>query len=144
MKKRNIQIDIDTARNWYLSKDSFKQELALQAFSKEELEKTELPTSWSEYSWEAEHEEIAKNYCKFSKQIKTLNRLLVLRDIYRQGWKSDWSGNGINYCINLDNDEFIINNYSNAVYTFSFPTKELAKQFLENFREELEQLKELL
>ena len=33
MEKRNIQIDLETARKWYNSRDSFKQELALQVFT---------------------------------------------------------------------------------------------------------------
>lgn len=37
-EKRNIQISLEEAREWYNSDDSFKKELALKAYSKEELE----------------------------------------------------------------------------------------------------------
>ena len=37
MEKRNIQISLEEAREWYNSGDSFKKELALKAYSKVEL-----------------------------------------------------------------------------------------------------------
>ena len=37
MKKRNIQISLEEAKEWYNSGDSFKKELALKAYKKEEL-----------------------------------------------------------------------------------------------------------
>ena len=37
MEKRNIQISLEEAREWYNSGDSFKKELALKAYSKTEL-----------------------------------------------------------------------------------------------------------
>ena len=37
MEKRNIQISLEEAREWYNSGDSFKKELALKAYKKEEL-----------------------------------------------------------------------------------------------------------
>lgn len=36
-KKRNIQISLEEAREWYNSGDSFKRELALKAYKEEEL-----------------------------------------------------------------------------------------------------------
>ena len=37
MEKRNIQISLEEAREWYNSGNSFKRELALKAYSKTEL-----------------------------------------------------------------------------------------------------------
>ena len=37
MEKRNIQISLEEAREWYNSGDSFKRELALKAYSETEL-----------------------------------------------------------------------------------------------------------
>ena len=37
MEKRNIQISLEEAREWYNSGDSFKRELALKAYNKNEL-----------------------------------------------------------------------------------------------------------
>lgn len=36
-EKRNIQISLEEAREWYNSGDSFKKELALKAYEEEEL-----------------------------------------------------------------------------------------------------------
>ena len=37
MEKRNIQISLEEAKEWYNSSDSFKRELALKAYKEEEL-----------------------------------------------------------------------------------------------------------
>ena len=37
MEKRNIQISLEEAKEWYNSGDSFKRELALKAYKEEEL-----------------------------------------------------------------------------------------------------------
>ena len=37
MEKRNIQISLEEAKEWYNSGDSFKRELALKAYNKNEL-----------------------------------------------------------------------------------------------------------
>ena len=151
MKKGNVQIDLDTARKWYLSRDSFKQELALQAFTKEELE-FKLPISWKEYS---EGKIVKSPYSGFI--YNNLDKLLILRDVYRQGWKPDWEDNDvIKYCIVSTNGglEILINGikelyssedigYRYYSCLFSFPTEELAEQFLENFKDELKQLEGL-
>jgi hypothetical protein len=44
--KRNIQIDLTTAKDWYKQGGNLR-EIALQAFSEKELKS--LPTSWEEY-----------------------------------------------------------------------------------------------
>ena len=149
MKKRNIQIDLNTAKEWYLSRDSFKQELALQAFTKKELEEPKLPRSWKEYL-ECK-DELYANYSSYFdtqldmyKNLESLFKLLILRDVYRQGWKPDWTKSISKWCISFYNNEPKIIEYSTANEIFSFPTEELAEQFLENFKDGLKQLKELL
>ena len=43
MEKRNIQISLEEAREWYNSGDSFKRELALKAYSETELSVNNYP-----------------------------------------------------------------------------------------------------
>lgn len=40
-EKRNIQISLEEAREWYNSGDSFKKELALKTYKEEELNITD-------------------------------------------------------------------------------------------------------
>ena len=141
MEKRNVQIDLDTARKWYLSRDSFKQELALQAFTKEELEKPKLPKSWEEYYFKDKGESLNQ---LFKYDLYKFNMLLVLRDVYRQGWKPDWNESSTKYVIINYFNDIVLDNAVHYSGIFSFPTEKLAGQFLENFKDELEQLKELL
>ena len=147
MEKRNIQIDIDTARKWYLSRDSFKQELALQAYTKEELEKPKLPKSWEECLKMITYPTDAIYYRKdcMDNKLDNLSKLLVLRDVYRQGWKPDWNNSSTKYTIEYHFNDIVLDTATNfSCGVFSFPTEKLAEQFLENFKDELEELKELL
>ena len=43
-EKRNIQISLEEAREWYNSDDSFKKELALKAYKEEELRELDYST----------------------------------------------------------------------------------------------------
>ena len=47
MEKRNIELDINTAKEWYNGNDEALRNIALQAFTKKEL--TDLPNSWEEF-----------------------------------------------------------------------------------------------
>ena len=141
MEKRNIKIDINTARDWYYGGDKTLEKLALQAYTKEELEEPKLPKSWNEYVNDIRYD-IEKDY---SKNIINLKHLLTLRDVYRQGWKPNYKKfTETKYSIACDNDLIKIIEYYSGADIFSFPTRELAEQFLENFKDELEELKELL
>jgi hypothetical protein len=49
MEERNIKIDINTAKKWYNGNDESLRNIALQAFTKEELTIQDLPNSWEEF-----------------------------------------------------------------------------------------------
>lgn len=104
-----------------------------------EIIKDELPKSWEEYinqtAW-------VRN--AYAGTLSLLEHLLMLRDVYRNGWKPDWN--------NEYEDKFILYFYKNKLKTctlnvskelFSFQSKEIRDKFYENFKNELEQLKEL-
>ena len=48
MEKRNIAISLDKARDWY-NRGGENKELALSAFSEEEIKASMLPNSWEEF-----------------------------------------------------------------------------------------------
>lgn len=64
-----------------------------------------------------------------------LMQLHQLRDCYRQGWVPDWKDSIIKHCIALESNTLVI--YKN-LYTcnfLSFQSEEIARKFLNNFRE---------
>lgn len=79
-----------------------------------------------------------------------LMQLHQLRDCYRQGWKPDWDDNSIKSGIKWIHSSPIKNNELEVVSRIyqplflSFPTSELANEFLTNFRELIEQAWDLI
>lgn len=78
------------------------------------------------------------------KPMLALCQLLICRDVYRQGWKPDYRDGCIKYCIIVERGEivksrtFVINNI------LSFKSPEVRDEFLKNFRDLIEEAKELL
>ena len=72
-------------------------------------------------------------------------QLLVCREVYRQGWKPDWTNANENkYCIvNVNNK---IKPSTNVAFNnvLSFQSAEIRDKFLENFRDLIEEAKELI
>lgn len=78
------------------------------------------------------------------KPMLALMQLLVCREVYRQGWKPDWSD-----CKNKWTIEYVDNCILSLVYTqtskvLSFQSEEIRNQFLENFKDLIEEAKELI
>lgn len=82
------------------------------------------------------------------KQHLALMQLHQLRDCYRQGWIPDWEEDSFKYTIIQDifnkNEKYSIKYYCYTTYFLSFPTYELAKEFLTNFHELIEQAEDLI
>lgn len=74
-----------------------------------------------------------------------LIQLHRLRDIYRQGWKPDWS----NECQKKHVIEYRINTFKiDVLYStqcfLSFQSQEIAEEFFKNFKDLIEKAKELI
>jgi len=72
-----------------------------------------------------------------------LAQLLQLREVYRNGWKPDWTDDNCKYSIRLIKNEWVENWYTESNHIFSFQTKEIKDQFITNFKDLLEQVKPL-
>lgn len=161
MEERNVKISLDKAREWYNQGGELK-ELALSAFSEEEIKEIVLPNTWEEFCEMYPIEKDRKEYfidvdstpryeykgkryineCKNllpSKQAAkahlALMQLHQLRDCYRQGWLPDWEDDDIiKYCIALENNRYVI--YKNFVSCkfLSFQSEEISRKFLNNFK----------
>ena len=163
METRQIELSLDTARRLYEQGGEYRN-IALTAFKEHELIGDRLPKTWDEYC--AKHGEVGDkikasldsaytiiNRYAFSDYKQTqahiaMIRLHLLCDEYRQGWKPDWSDNcykyGVKWNIFPRKKELIVAWRIYDPLFLSFPTEEIAYEFLTNFRELIEQAGDLI
>ena len=165
MEKRNIKLSLEKAREFY-SKGGELKDLALSAFTEEEILTPALPKTWEEFCKNNPIKSGIEHYIEDSSNIACCNlevcngrdvkcdknllpsrkaaeqhlaliQLHQLRDCYRQGWIPDFSNSYIyKYCIHKVNKDGIkIFEHSTYNGFLSFQTKELAEEFLNNFRD---------
>ena len=78
-------------------------------------------------------------------QFLTLNKLLQIRDYYNQGWEPNWSNSTqAKYTINVVSNRLDTDMYYIVSRIFAFKTRELRDEFFNNFKEDLEFIKEFL
>ena len=79
------------------------------------------------------------------KPILALCQLLVCREVYRQGWKPNWKDDKeIKYCIEQVGNYITKETYELTTTVLSFQSAEIRDEFLENFRDLIEEAKELI
>ena len=79
------------------------------------------------------------------KPMLALCQLLVCREVYRQGWKPNWtSANENKYCIINDSNKIETTFNASISRVLSFQSKEVKDKFLENFKDLIEEAKELI
>ena len=79
------------------------------------------------------------------KPMLALCQLLVCREVYRQGWKPDWKDDDeIKYCIERVENCITKQTYKTIATVLSFQSAEIRDEFLKNFRELIEEAKELI
>lgn len=78
------------------------------------------------------------------KPMLALMQLLVCREIYRQGWKPDWDDSTSKYCITITYNIPTKHKACNYNRTLSFQSEEVRDEFLENFKDLIEEAKELI
>ena len=160
-KERNITLTLEKAKEWYKKGGELK-EIALQAFTEKEL--NPLPRSWEEFvestkfTFNSSLEFINgfgqwSNGCLPNKSIGesskiwdkyiALFQLEQLRNCWWNGWEPEW-----NFC-----DKYAIKNDKNKLYIIVtyyisaflvFPTREMAEEFLECFRDLIEKAGDLI
>lgn len=164
-EERSIKISLDKAREWYNQGGELK-ELALSAFSKEEIKASILPKTWEEFCEMHPVEEDGEEYYidvdsntsyvykgvrnpEFYKNVLPSKeaaeahlaymQLHQLRDCYRQGWLPDWEDNNqYKYCIEFEDNEYNIFIYRNCRHFLAFQSQKLAAEFLIRFRDLIE------
>ena len=138
-EERNITLTLEKAKEWY-KKGGELREIALQAFSKKEL--SPLPRNWEEFSYK--YNICSTRYAMPSK-YEALYQLEQLKNCWWNGWEPDWTDNRqTKYCVLCYNKEFKINTFFGTKHFLAFPTKEMAEEFLECFRDLIEKAGDLI
>lgn len=71
-------------------------------------------------------------------------QLLVCREVYRQGWKPDWEDTSVKYVIRNNDNKIDKGCYNSISFILSFQSREIRDEFLENFKDLIEEAKELI
>ena len=163
METRQIELSLDTAKRLYEQGGEYR-DIALTAFKEHELIGDRLPKTWDEYC--AKHgEEGDKIKASLNTAYMTINtyifsdykqaqahiakmKLHLLRDEYRQGWKPDWSDNcykyGVKWNIFPRKKELIVTWRNYDPLFLSFPTEEIAREFIANFLDLIKEAGDLI
>ena len=152
MEIRYISLPLETAKRWYEQGGELK-DMALGVYTLEELGYS-LPKTFEEYleildQWRIiPHKE---EYEDLNPQIAAVKKLILLRDFYNNEWKPKWG--------DLMDDKFVIDkDYKKDTGKFEYfvirvyrPSSFLvfnndkhAEEFLNNFRELIEQAGDLI
>lgn len=161
MEERNVKISLEKARDWYNRGGEYK-ELALSAFSEEEIKEIVLPNSWEEFCEMHPVEEDGEEYYidvdsntsyvykgvrnpEFYKNVLPSKedaeahlaymQLHQLRDCYRQGWVPDWKDESQTKWVICLEENILTIEYNYYFSQFlSFQSKEIAEKFFNNFK----------
>jgi hypothetical protein len=157
METRNVKISLETAQRWYNGTDNELKELAVQTYP--EIAKKELPKSWDELkkisgyfistiSELRKNDEVSpllnedqnifatENQAKSSLAMAKLSQLMA---VYNDGWVADWSDiNQCKFCIVSVSGLIGVDFIHLTKHFLAFKTKELAKEFLASFKEDIE------
>ena len=172
MEKRNIKLDIKTAKEWFKCSDETLKKLALQAYKEEELEDG-LPNTWEELCEKTKihkGEHLLGGYWGYSNITRAslgtygqishdrnffpseksaeahlaLSKLEQLRDCYRNGWEPDWEDDEKKFTIYYFKNEIEKGKSFNVSRFLSFQTRGLRDKFFDNFKDLIETAKDLI
>ena len=159
METRTVEISLDTAKRWYKQGGELK-EMALGAFSEKELIGDGLPKTWDEYcakhgdmgviikaslgtAYVALNKHVFSDYKQAQAHIANM-KLHLLRDEYRQGWKPNYKVIQYKYAIEyVRSCELAVDIYQTSRF-LSFQSREIAEEFLTNFRDLIEEAGDLI
>lgn len=140
--KRTIELSLETAINFYKKGGEFK-ELALSAYTEEELTMAQLPKSWEEY-FNSLNEIAQEAWRELFKRLPAqryiaLMKLEALRDCYLDGKRYPNI-----HCIKKVNRTYHVLCFSNVSNVLSFPNRVLAEHFLRCFINEIKEAGDLI
>ena len=168
MEARVITLTLEKAKEFYKKGGEFR-DLALSAYTEEELIEIMLPKTWEEFckNYKVQKDEyfISSNStiegvlskirlpCKDSNLLPNkqaaeahlaLIKLPQLRDCYRQGWKPDLTVPESIFAIFCTKGKYSVEEFIYSSEFLSFQSRKLAEEFLNNFRELILQAGDLI
>ena len=106
----------------------------------------ELP--YMAYTWNRNEEVILQEYqISTIEKLDRFRKLLVCRDAYwklERDWKPDWLYDDTKYILHINSLDICKDMSKHSNYILAFPTEEMRDAFYENFKELIEECKELL
>lgn len=81
---------------------------------------------------------------ELAKASRTMMQLMSIRDAWIGNWQPCWDGRTIHYCIVHYNNGYTINGCNQCCHALSFPTEEMALDFMNCFKNLLEVAKPLI
>lgn len=133
MEKRNIQVSLQEAKDWYNCGNETLRLLALQAYNKEELESLDYNIvhdclckvrSWNTITLTVFSEKEKDKLIAFAK-------LSHIAEYLNEGWVPNWNAGTLKYSIYYDHPTkryLISNNQTSHVGTIYFKSEELVRQ----------------
>lgn len=160
VNERNITLTLKKAKEWYNIGGELK-EIALQVYKEDELKSH--PKSWKEYielsdgfdgtgiSWQhggytttgLHHRGKAIIPTDLTFPFIAYMQLMAIRKEWVGNWKPNFNDQTSKFCIECWKDQIIVEQKICSRKALSFPTKEMAEEFVSCFRDLLEQAKEL-
>ena len=159
METRQIELPLETAKRWYEQGGELK-EMALGAYSKQELIGGRLPKTWDEYcvkhgdmgviikaslgtAYVALNKHVFSDYKQAQAHIAKM-KLHLLRDEYRNGWKPNYNIRQDKYTIVYSNNWGLTVVIYQTPRSLSFQSREIAEEFLTNFRNLIKEAGDLI
>lgn len=168
MNTKTITLTLDKAKEWY-KKGGELREVALQAYTEEELTKFELPKTWEEFF---ENHSTKSGECFISNTSEiipitghyripsrdknivpskeaaeahlALMQLHQLRDCYRKDWVPNWDDATLKYYIMHYGPWYCIGQSRYDVKFLSFQSKDIVEKFLANFKDLIKKAGDLI
>ena len=169
MEARTITLTLEKAKEFYKKGEEFK-DLALSAYTEEELIEIMLPKTWEEFcnNYTVQKGEYFIDSNSIIRQVSLDNlrlpcrdsnllpnrqaaeahlaliKLHQLRDCYRQGWKPDLTVPESIFAIFCTKGKYSVEEFIYSSEFLSFQSKKIAQEFLNNFRDLIEQAGDLI
>lgn len=147
METRNVKLSLEKAKKFYARGGEFR-DLALSAFTEEELTKKEIPKTWDEYALRPQgtlyYTHIGLMTLQDGEAHAALSKLHHLRDCYRQGWKPDYTDKEVKYSIIWAYNDIHVHTTVEESNFLTFQSFKIAEEFLNNFKELIKQAGDLI
>ena len=151
---RAFKLTLEEAQEMY-NAGGKSREFALKVFTEDELKpKPKYPKTWDEYCDNFYRYEKRTHYIpKFAHgfdgddadALIAYGKLIRLRRAWIDDWKPDWNNQEISkWCIGYWKNEIDVFDYGLTMRSLSFPTKEMAENFMNYFKDLLEKAKTLI